>query len=211
MFEEVLLWLAALMLLTVGHSIFFNETSPVFQGLDSHTKHEWVGRVTSSIATAGIVIASIAVSCGGSYEWGMAFALAYFLHDTGHMALYESDWTHYIHHVLSITVWGLTYLVMTPEQAGNAIKMIGILESTSPIVSLSWLLKRAGYMGHPLFKYFAGFMVVFFGLMRCAVFPWFMATRMDKVSAAVVSPLLGLNVYWFWKIIKLAQKTLKLE
>ena len=198
--------LAVLMVATVGQWMLFDQTMPFFRDSNLRAKHEWINHTTAAVATTYIVLFAILV--GHTTTWGTAGAIAYFLHDIGHMALYETDWSMYIHHVFSLTVTGLMRIAMNPTQAGNVAIASAVLESTSPVVNLSWLLNKAGYSTHPLFKYFAGFMVVFFGVMRCGVFPWVMATKMDKVTAAVFSPLLGLNLFWFWKIIRLVQKTL---
>lgn len=198
--------MAVLMVATVGQWMVFDHTMPFFREADLRAKHEWINHTTATLATTYIVL--FAVLVGHTSHWGTAGGIAYFLHDIGHMLLYETDWSLYIHHVFSLTITGLMRIAMSPLQATNLATAVAVLESTSPVVNVSWLLNRAGYSTHPYFKYFAGFMVVFFGVMRCGVFPWLMVTKMDKVTAAVFSPLLVLNVYWFWKIIKLAQKTL---
>jgi hypothetical protein len=96
---------------------------------------------------------------------------------------------------------------MTPDQADSTTIAMAILESTSPVLSATWLLKQAGYSDQPFFKYVAGFAAIFFGVMRCGVFPWIM-TKMDKSSKLIFAPLLALNIYWFWKIIKMMLKVL---
>ena len=95
---------------------------------------------------------------------------------------------------------------MTPEQSYNAFLATMNLESTSPFINATWLMRAAGYAEHPAFKYVAGFTLVFFGLMRVVVFPWLMYSRMDTVTTAVFAPFLVLNVYWFSKLIRMAQK-----
>lgn len=196
--------MAVLMVASVGQWISLDQTAPFFQAFDTRTKHEWLNRTTATVATTLMVIFAILV--GHTSTWGTAGAIAYFLHDIGHMLMYETDWSMYIHHVFSLTVTGLMRIAMTPLQAENVALAVATLESTGPVTNLSWLLNKAGFRSHPAFKYYAAFMVVFFGLMRCGVFPWIMAKKMDKVTAAVFSPLLGLNVYWFYKLIKMAIK-----
>ena len=95
---------------------------------------------------------------------------------------------------------------MTPAQADISTLVMALLESTSPVLHVTWLLKQAGYSSHPWFKYIAGFAAAFFGIMRIGVFSWVIATKMDRVSTLVFAPLLVLNVYWFWKILKMAAK-----
>jgi hypothetical protein len=55
--------------------------------------------------------------------------------------------------------------------------------------------------------YISGFAAVFFGFMRCGVFP-VMAKKMDRVTALVAMPFLVLNFYWFWKILKMLKRVL---
>ena len=195
--------MAGLMLSTVGQWIFFDQTAPFFRAYYSHTKHEWVGRINGSIVQIAVI--AYALLQGSTSHWGACLLLAYLLHDTGHMLIYERDITSYLHHVVSTTVLGLTKLVMTPDQADATTLAMAILESTSPILSATWLLKQAGYNKQSFFKYVAGFAAGFFGLMRCGVFPWMM-TKMDKSGKLIFAPLLALNIYWFYKIIRMMIK-----
>lgn len=205
MFTEVILLMATLMLATVGQWMFFDEVAPFFRGFDSHTKHEWVGRINGSIVQ--ILIVATALLEGKTSHWGYPLLLAYLLHDTGHMLIYERDITSYLHHVVTTTVFGLTRLVMTPEQTDDTIRAMTVLEATSPVLSATWLLKQAGYSDRPFFKYVAGFAAAFFGIMRCGVFPWVM-TKMDRSGKLIFAPLLALNIYWFYKIVKMMLKVL---
>jgi hypothetical protein len=123
--------------------------------------------------------------------------------------LYERDITAYLHHIVAATVVGLMKLAMTPEQAASVALAGAIIESTGPVLHATWLAKQAGYGGHSLFKVGAGFAALFFGVVRCGIFPWVMAKKMDRVTALVVTPFLILNVYWFWKILKMLKKALE--
>jgi hypothetical protein len=204
MLVEVLLVMAGLMLATVGQWIAFDQNAPFFQAFNTHTKHEWVARITASVVE--IFLVGFGAIQGHSSYWGGVLILAYLLHDTGHMITYETDMSAYIHHIIATTVFGLMKLTMSPDQADLTTLAMSMLESTSPVLHTTWLLKQAGYSHAPFFKYVAGFAAAFFGIVRCGVFPWVMATKMDRVTNLVFAPLLALNVYWFWKIIKMARK-----
>lgn len=203
MLPEVLLIMAGLMLATVGQWMVFDQTAPFFQAFDTHTKHEWVGRINATVVQSMLVV--FALSYTKLSHWGWPLLLAYLLHDTGHMLIYERDLTAYLHHVVTTTVFGLTKLVMTEEQIDSTVRAFTVVESTSPVLHSSWLLRQAGYSNHPWFKYVAGFTAVFFGVMRCGVFPWTM-TKMDTSGKLIFAPLLALNLYWFYKIVKIAMK-----
>jgi hypothetical protein len=206
MLTEVLLVMAAMMVAAVGQWILFDQKVPVFQSLDSKIKHEWVGRIIGSASQIGIILFWLFE--GVNSIWGQSLVLGHALHDTLHMLAYETDVTAYIHHLVLFTVFGLMKLTMTPAQAESAALATVVLESTSPILSLTWLLKQGGLSGHPSFKFVSGFAAGFFGVMRCGVFPWVMAKKMDRVTALVALPFLMLNLYWFWKILKMLKKVL---
>lgn len=199
--------MAALMVAAVGQWIIFDQTAPFFQSFDWQTKHEWINRITASLVTS--LIAGIALFQGRTSHWGMALTVAYFLHDLGHTLLYDSDIANYAHHIISLAIAYLMNFVMTPEQADLTTTTIAVLESTSPAVNLSWLLKKAGYSDRPWFKYVAGGMVALFGVMRVLVFPWIVATKMDTPMKMLFTPIVGMNVFWFWKIVRLVQKALR--
>ena len=206
MWIETLLLLGVLMIATVGQWMVLEQTAPFFQAFDTRSKHEWVGRVNGGVFTA--ILVGFAALQGSTTVWGKGVAMSYFLHDIGHMLLYESDITAYGHHIVSILTTALMQFAMTPAQADTVAVATAVLESTTPILNATWLLNKSGYGTHSLFKYIAGFMVAFFGVMRVGVFPWLVWSRMDRASAALFSPLVGLNVYWFFKLIRLLQKKL---
>lgn len=206
MLAEVLLVMAGLMLATVGQWIGFEQTAPFFQAFDTHTKHEWISRITAS--TVQVMLVAFAIFQGTSSKWGASLILGYLLHDTAHMLTYDTDVSSYIHHIIATTVFGLTKIAMTPAQADISTLVMAVLESTSPVLHTTWLLKQAGYSDHPFFKYIAGFAAAFFGFMRLGVFSWIIMTKMDKVSTFVFAPLLALNVYWFYKIVKIMKKVI---
>lgn len=206
MLTETLLVMAGLMMATVGQWMAFEHLAPFFREFDLHTKHEWIGRITASVVEVFVVCFTLLY--GPSSVWGSPILLGYLLHDTGHMLIYEKDITTYLHHIVCTTLLGLMELTMSPAQAQSAYLATGVLESTSPILHATWLLKKAGYGDQPFFKYIAGGAAAFFGIMRIGVFPWVMMTKMDRVTAAVFSPILGLSIYWFYKIVKLMKKVI---
>lgn len=198
--------MAGLVLSTVGQWIFFDQTTPFFQSFDARTKHEWVGRINSSVMTA--LITGFATIQGYTSHWGAAVSIAYFLHDIAHMLLYETDITAYGHHIVSLAVGWLVKTEMLPHQAEMVATTIAVLESTSPLVHASWLLTKAGYSDQLFFKYVAMTMAAWFGIQRVIVFPWIIATQADTASKLLFSPLIVLNIYWFYKIVMLARKKL---
>ena len=209
MLTEVLLVMAGLMLATVGQWIAFDQTAPFFQSFDTKVKHEWVNRMNSTVMTA--LITCFAAIQGYTSQWGSAVSIAYFLHDMAHMLLYESDITAYGHHIVSLAVTWLLKTEMLPHQAETVATSLAILESTSPLVNTTWLLNKAGYSDHPFFKYVAIAMAAWFGIQRVLVFPWLIATRADTPTKFLFSPLIALNIYWFYKIVILARKKLAVQ
>lgn len=201
MLIEVLLVMASLMVATIGQWAVLDQL-PFFQAFDWRTKHEWIARTCGCVVQ--ILVSIMAGIWGDDTAWGFPLFLGYHLFDTAHMATYEGDFASYIHHVIAITVGGLKELVMTPEQIGPAIQATISLEASSPPLHIAWLLNKAGYGEREWFKYVAGFAAVFFGIMRIGVFPWFVMKKMDRVTGLISSPFIFLNIYWFYKIIRMA-------
>ena len=202
---HILLVVAALMVGSVGQWIVFDQTAPFFNAFSAKMKTEWICRVNAMVVDS--LLTGFGVLEGHTSEWGLATVVGYFVFDLIHMLLYDPTYlTGLAHHVVSMSVVGLGKLAMTDEQAGNATTAASILMSTSPLLNLTWLLHKGGYSDQPYFKYIAGLMAVSYGVTRLGVLPWFMATKMDKVTAAVFVPLLALSVYWFYKIAKMGQK-----
>jgi hypothetical protein len=202
---HILLVVAALMVGSVGQWIAFDQTAPFFKAFSAKMKTEWVNRINATIVDSLLV--AFGVLEGHTSEWGLATVIGYFIFDVIHMLLYDPTYlTGISHHVVSMTVVGLGKLVMTAEQAGSATTGAAILMSTSPLLNFTWLLHKSGNSGHPLFKYIAGLMAVSYGVIRLGIFPWFMATKMDRVTAMVFLPLLGMSVYWFYQIAQMGRK-----
>lgn len=204
MLVETLLVLGLLMLVAVGQSIYFNETASFFRAFDSHTKHEWVNRITASLVEIGII--GFGLKYGMSNVWGPALATGYFIHDMVHMFLYETEFSPYIHHVVAFAVLMLMKFAMNPAQVAIAVKAVVSLESTSPVLHTTWLLNKAGYREYPFFKYLMGFATAFFGVMRVVLLPWLMYSQMDGSTASIFAPILGLNVYWFARLLKMVMR-----
>lgn len=199
-----LIWLAMFTISTVAQYIVFDQTTPFFQAFEWHKKNEWIGRTNGMLTQIGILL--FAAISGHTTIWGAALALAYFIHDATHLLLYDHDITNYVHHIVGSFVTILRETVMTPEQGFTTFLATCVLESTSPFLNATWLMKEAGYKEHPIFKYLAGFAVVFFGIMRLGVFSWLVSSRMDKVTTAIFAPIVALNVYWFYKLVQMARK-----
>ena len=209
MLAEILLVMATLMLSTVGQWIAWDQTAPFFKAFDIATKHEWVNRVNACVMTA--ILVGFAVIQGHTSIWGFASMVAYMLHDTSHLFLYETDIAGYAHHIITLMLSALMNTVMSVDQQMTATNVVAILESTSPLVNLSWLLNKSGYSDSAFFPYVAVAMVVWFGIQRVLVFPWFLATKADTAMKIVLSPVVLFNFFWFHKIIGLVTKKLAVQ
>ncbi len=209
MLAEVLLVMAALMLSSVGHWMVADQHFPFFKEFDMATKHEWVNRVNACVMTA--ILVAFATLQGHTSKWGFASMVAYMLHDTSHLFLYDHDITGFAHHIVVLMLSALMKTTMSVQQQANATSAVAILESTSPLVNLSWLLNKAGYSDSSFFPYVAIAMVVWFGIQRVLVFPWFLLTKTDPAMKVVLSPIIGFNFFWFYKIIGLVTKKLAVQ
>ncbi len=209
MLAEVLLVMAALMLSSVGHWMFADQHFPFFKEFDTATKHEWINRANAVVMTA--LTAGFAAIQGYTSHWGFASMVAYMLHDTAHLFLYETDIAGYAHHIVVLMLCALKRTAMNIDQEVAATRAVAILESTSPLVSLSWLLNKAGYSDRAFFPYVAIAMVIWFGIQRILVFPWFLATKADTALQIVLSPVVLFNFFWFHKIIGLVTKKLAVK
>jgi hypothetical protein len=206
MWLEVLLSLGCLMIFSVSQWMVLEHTAPFFRDFDTKTKHAWIGRVTATVFETAVIL--FAAVNGYQTVWGAALLIAYLIHDMGHTILYDPKLENFVHHIISFVLTILQKTLMSPDQAEATRRAMFTLESTGPVLHISWAMNKAGYANHPAFKYVAGFSVVFFGIMRLLAFPWVMYTSMNTATASVFSPLLGLNVYWFYKLVQLVIRVL---
>jgi hypothetical protein len=207
MLAKALLVMATLMVFTVGQWIAVDQTTPFFRDFSWHRKNEWVGRITAGIAQIAMIL--FGVLDGPASEWMASTLIGFTLHDVIHLLIYETDVVTYLHHVVTAAGLGLMKMTMTPDQIAMGGLGVIILESTTPLLHVTWLLKQAGHGSHPLFKYFAGMTAALYGIMRLGVLPWVMTKTMDRAMAFVFFPFLLMSVYWFWKIVKMMLRVLE--
>ena len=201
---QILLWVALLVTANVCQWILSDQTLPFFRGFDWTKKNDWISRVTAGLVElVAFVFAGVS---GATSAWGWSLMMAFFLEDTLHLLMYDHSVLNYIHHAVVGTAFALSRTLMTPKQYTDAYHAFLTIESTGPFLQATWLMREAGFKDHPTFKYLAGFTLLFYGVMRVGVFPWLMSTQMDRGLALMLTPLLGLNVYWFSKLCRLAYK-----
>lgn len=201
---QVLLLVALLATLNVGQWIVSDQTLPFFRDFDWKKKNDWMSRVTAGLVE--LVAFVFAGVTGHTSEWGWSLMTAFFLEDTLHLLAYDHSILNYIHHAVVGMAFILFRTLMTPEQVKSGYHAFLAVESTGPFLQATWLMREAGLKKHPAFKYLAAFTLVFYGVMRVGVFPWLMHAHMDRGMALLLLPLLGLNVYWFYKLCRMAQK-----
>ncbi len=203
-----MLWPLAIVPLFPLHSVLhhavMNSVAPFYQAFDSFTKHTWTGRATS-LATQ--VVALTAYATGNVTVFHHTLG-AYIAADMMHMAMYlRHDWMSWFHHITTIAAYIVSYGL--PESI-NATMLYGafLLETTSPLVHLSWFANKAGYANTPWFPYLAGLTMGVYFVVRCVQFPLLVFFHFPRTLWAFGIPLSMLNYAWFIQLVGYARAVL---
>ena len=126
----------------------------------------------------------------------------YFCYDLVYIMLKEYDTKFIVHHLVSLTLWGSSLHAERGSELTNCCLLMG--ESTTTLLNLWWLAKRAGHerIATLLSRAFtAGFLTVRVALLPCYVLPFAkeallgdLETRVGKLRARLWAALVVLSM-----------------
>lgn len=183
------------------HHVVMSSVAPFYRAFDTTTKHTWVGRMTS-LTTQILALSAYGLGRVDLFHHGLG---AYILADMAHMAVYvRSDWMAWIHHVLTFAAYGLSY-GLSDEVNATMLYSAALLESTSPLIHLSWFANKSGYAETRWFPGLAGVTICVFFIIRCLLFPYLVLTEFPRFLWVFGIPLICMNFIWFRHLIGYAR------
>jgi hypothetical protein len=181
--------------------------NPDYIAMAEHKKHEFVARINGVLFSLYQLCMWFFVGSRQDTIFVIEQVLAYMIYDAGHLTLYAKSPDFFLHHVI---IWlGYLFGGHTDEQVKLCFEAMCILESTNPSFSLGWLLEALKYPYDNLHMGILAFIFGFWTLVRMVYFPYWSyvnatgSTAMNLVTAGYMA----LNCYWFWLLIKKAQRT----
>jgi len=119
--------------------------------------------------------------------------VGYMIYDLAHMSLFSKSWPIYFHHGFYIIVY-LNNAAFAQEYHTIFAQMTWLLESSSPLLTLTWTLHTFEYPLNQIHKMTRILCFIYWSLTRVIIFPYFIYTRGLYM---VGIPFYLLQLYWF--------------
>lgn len=173
--------------------------SRVYRQSPLAVRHEILARWNNSLTQLSLSTAIFFFNTSDSFEtFTFAFSV-YFMTDMIHMLLYCSDWMYYVHHIIPILVHFTLQDSMSAEEKTTMMFIAGLLELTTPPISLAWTLSKLQLKGW-YSPYLAAFAYLnFFGI-RIVYFPYLWYTQLPFLLQCTTLPFHFMNIFWFSKM-----------
>lgn len=189
----------------LAHHWVMRSFVPFYSSFNLETQHAWTGRATA-LLVQGVLIPVTAWL--GPPTTCLHVVGMYMLTDMSHMAMYHQDRVTWAHHIVAF----LSYCAVSFASPATIRAMAGgvvLLETSSVCLQLCWFANKAGYAGQWWFKWLAGLTLFQYFLLRCIMFPLYIAFLTPKlmwVSGAIFSVM---NWFWFVQLVGYAQAVVR--
>jgi hypothetical protein len=117
----------------------------------------------------------------------------YMLYDLAFMSLHSKTWPMYFHHGFYIVVY-LNRVAFAQEYHTKFAQMTWLLESSSPLLTLTWTLHTFEYPLNQIHKTTRILCFIYWSLTRVIIFPYFIYTWGLYMIGI---PFYLLQLYWF--------------
>lgn len=178
---------------------FLQKNSPAYTQLEGSLQHELIGRWNNSLGQLLLVAVMFSSSTPESVETAAILFGTYLLTDMVHMFLYCYDWIYYLHHIIPMLFYATLWKIVSFDVKIALIFTTGILEITTPPISLVWILSKL-----QLKRWYTLYLSVFaylnFFAFRIVYFPYLWYTDVPFIAQIVTLPYHGMNIFWFGKM-----------
>ena len=181
-------------------------SSSVYKTSPYAIQHEIIGRWNNSLTQILLAILIFRSNTLEDVEMVSSFFQVYLLTDVAHMLLYCYDWIYYLHHIIPILVHYTLWNTLSFESTAALTYTTGILELTTPPISLVWTLSKLNIKGSYSF-YASIFAYLNFVGLRILYFPYFWYTDLPFLCQLITFPYHFMNVFWFGKMTSYVLKT----
>ena len=180
------------------HQFLTNKVS-IYKELDYDTQHEVIGRWNNALVQVPLALAIFGWNSSATADYFAACIVTYLLTDVVHMLFYFYDWVYYAHHLIPVLVYYTIWDSFFIDTKVAFIFVIGLLELTTPPISLVWTLSKLKCKGW-YYPYLSAFAYLNFTGIRILYFPYLWYNGIPPAVKILSFPYHILNVYWFGKM-----------
>ena len=177
---------------------------PEYDALSEETKQEFTGRLNGILFTLYWLFMGF---FSPNPTNRMAEFIAYTVYDVGHMLTYSSRIDYYLHHLTLLVSYATVAGVLGPDHLALFTTATYILESTNPLLSLSWMFSVLKYPMDDIHKSIQAVTFVVWTLVRMVLFNYWGYASLTPEHLPFFIPWVILNGYWFWLLCKKAMKS----
>lgn len=183
----------------IATHFFLQSYSPAYKKSQPAIRHELIARWNNALTQISLVAVMFCSTTPTSVETAATYFGIYLLTDMAYMLLYCYDWIFYLHHILPILIYTLLWKHLSFDAKIALTFTTGVLELTSPAISLVWILSKLQVKGwySPYLTVFA--YLQFLGI-RLVYFPYFWYNDLPMVVQILSSPYHVMNIFWFGKM-----------
>ncbi len=181
-----------------GTHQYLSKHSSVYKQSSYSIQQEILGRWNNSLTQLYIVAAVFSQGSESVEQIANLFTI-YFFTDIIHMLFYCSDWIYYVHHTIPIFVHLFLWNFFSYETKVAIIYTSGLLEITTPPISLVWTLSKLQKKGWYT-PYLAALTYLNFLCIRILYFPYIWYTHLPTTVQILSFPYHFMNILWFQKM-----------
>lgn len=188
------------------HRLLLKYSEP-YKNHDPSVRHEIIGRWNNAFTQ--IPLAIYTLCCNPTPEslerMNILFTL-YFFSDMVHMLMYCYDWVFYVHHLIPLLVYSTLWDTLSLDAKSGLVFTAGVLELTTPPISLVWVLSKLHLKGWYT-SYATAFAYLNFLTIRILYFPYFWYNDLPFIIQCLAFPYHFMNIFWFGKMTSYVLKT----
>jgi len=179
--------------------------NPDYAAMADHKKHEFIARINGVLFSLYQLCMWFFVGSRHDTLSMIEQVLSYMIYDAGHLLFYAKSPDFFLHHVI---IWlGYIFGAHSDENVKLCFDAMCMLESTNPSFTLSWLMEALKYPYDNMYLGILAFTFGFWTLIRMVVFPYWSVTNTSGPAMNLVTGgYTLLNCYWFYLLIKKAQR-----
>ena len=203
-------------LMMIGNGILshllLNKYSEYYKNWKCKEKHEMIGRINCCLYQLYILYQCYSSNSPEEYSLASEKFAYFMILDMFHYLFYVSDYSSYLHHILSLLSIFYINSNFAPEGTLYIFNHLLILfESTNPMMSISWMGNKFGYKNHILFKFLGSCSFFLWTYIRIFYLSNYIIYYSNSlINQIIMSFFLVLNLYWFKSLISVFYKIIKI-
>lgn len=170
-----------------------------FNELNRKKKYELVNRITGSMFQLYLCYKGFYIA--DTFHTFIYEVAGYMISEVVFMSLYSDSLVMYIHHIASL-YFAYIHTQYSDEVSIRVATYIWMLESTSPLLSVCWILYIFKYPDTLVHKAIKMFAFLYWSAIRVGMFPYMLYTSESTEVSLYGSSIVVLNVYWFTLFLK---------